>query len=632
MYETLNAAFDFPILKTEEEIRLEKEKMGIVPYFTFKTDVEATQLRRFSDYLASTAFDTLMTRRVIRYMDEVYNKGIVSEDRYKDLGTQATVVIVKNKESSERPAAEIFTPSTALRYIESHFQAGRAATVSGILDSLNLSDFLVSNLVFDEKTTQAVLNSKLQDVSPTKGLVYAGQRIINKGEIVTAGIEQILNSMKVEFDANIGFMGSKFLLILGQSLMVLLCLLLLYIVLQHLRPEVFDRLPELLFMLMLQVVIVVGTSLAAGMQTRILLLLPLPVFILFLSAFYPTRLALPVYFVFMLPLFVAVPNNPVFVISNILAGSIAVYVFDFWGRGWKQFIGASIIFLCYLVVYTAQYLIIKGSFLHFDWLHVENYVFTALLVIACYPLVYLLEKLFGFVSISRLRDLADPGNKLLRLLSEKAPGTMQHSLQVANLAGNAAHAIGANALLCRVGALYHDIGKINNPQFFIENQAGHFNPHENLSPEESARILVQHLDDGMAIARKYALPSLVSGFIKSHHGTGRTGYCYTVYCNQGGDPENKEPFTYRGRLPKTQEEVIVSLADAVEAATRSLTVINERNISDIVDEIVAGRFAEHQFDAADISIKDIYIVTDVFKSRLQEIYHERIVYPRKQQD
>ncbi|MDD3105310.1 MAG: HDIG domain-containing protein, partial [Bacteroidales bacterium] len=251
------------------------------------------------------------------------------------------------------------------------------------------------------------------------------------------------------------------------------------------------------------------------------------------------------------------------------------------------------------------------------------------LVIASYPLVFLFEKIFGFVSLSRLRDLADTGNKALRELSEKAPGTMQHSLQVANLAETAARTIGANALLCRVGALYHDIGKINNPQYFAENQTASFNPHSLLDPRESARIVIQHVEDGKVLAKKYGLPSLIIDFIETHHGRTRTDFFYNTWCNEGGDPANVEDFAYEGLLPVTPEHVIVMLADAVEAACRSLKDYTPESISEMVEKMIKQRISGDQLHHADITYRNLRRIQETLKVQIQEMYHTRITYPKR---
>lgn len=275
------------------------------------------------------------------------------------------------------------------------------------------------------------------------------------------------------------------------------------------------------------------------------------------------------------------------------------------------------------------HLISEGTLTELNIAAFRNYGVASILLIASYPLVFLFEKIFGFVSLSRLRELADTGNKALRELSEKAPGTMQHSLQVANLAETAARTIGADALLCRVGSLYHDIGKINNPQYFSENQTATFNPHSLLNPRESARIVIQHVEDGKTLAKKYGLPSLVSDFIETHHGKTRTEAFYNSWCNEGGDPANIEDFTYEGQLPATPEQVIVMMADAVEAACRSLKDYTPESISSMVNKMVDQRVSDSQLQNADISYRNLRRIRDTLKIQIQEMYHSRITYPKR---
>jgi len=314
---------------------------------------------------------------------------------------------------------------------------------------------------------------------------------------------------------------------------------------------------------------------------------------------------------------------------NIVAGSVAIYIFRIWGRGWQQFLSALMVFIAYLFIDLAIHLISEGTFERLTWGVFRNYGVASILMIASYPLVFLFEKIFGFVSVSRLRDLADTGNKALRELSEKAPGTMQHSLQVANLAETAARTIGADALLCRVGSLYHDIGKINNPQYFAENQTASFNPHSLLNPRESARIVIQHVEDGKNLAKKFGLPALVSDFIDTHHGKTRTESFYTAWCNEGGDPANTEDFTYEGQLPTTPEHVVVMLADAVEAACRSLKDYTPESISAMVNRMVRLRVSEDQLQNADITYRNLRRIQENLKVQIQEMYHSRITYPKR---
>lgn len=620
MYENLDASFDFPILKTDDEIRAERDKAtkDFTPYFVLKTDIEAEKLRELSSDPIFLQLPEEAQTKLISIYSFIYDRGIMSDARYKELSADIGVVIVRGKVAESTPLSEVFTPRRAMDYLHQQYN----------IPLQGLTTFFSPNLVFDEATTVAVQSKNIQDISITKGIIYSGQRIVSKGEVVTSNTEQVLNSLKAEYHSKIGFSGSIALLILGQSLMVALCLFMVYLTMRVVRPRMLKSVTEISFTLLLAVIVVAGASLVTKTHPQWIYLLPFPVIILYLDSFFPARASLPLYLFILLPLPIITESYQL-LITNLVAGGVAVFAFRYWGRGWHQFLSAFLVYVSYLVVSLSFHLISEGNLLYLDLFTFSNYATAAILIVACYPLVFLFEKLFGFTSLSRLRDLADTGNKPLRELSEKAPGTMQHALQVANLAETAARQVGASDLLCRVGALYHDIGKINNPQFFTENQNSGFNPHSQLTPQESAKIVIRHVEDGMTLAKKYGLPTLVSDFIATHHGKTRTEYFYNVYCNSGGDPANAADFTYPGQLPTSKEQVIVMMADAVEASCRSLSDYTPESIANMVDKVVRLRISEEQLLNADITYRDIHRIQEIFNVHLQEIYHTRISYPSR---
>jgi len=631
MYENLDATFDFPILKTEEELRLEREQISrnFTPYFSLKPDIEAAQLRTFTiDAVQAGLSDALQGKMLTQYKT-IYGRGVMDDVRYDALNPETGIAVIQGKMAEKKAATEVFSLSSAKDYFLNDMkifteQERKEMRSTGI----DFSVFLVPNLIYDESTTIAVQASSLQDISLTKGIVHTGQRIVSKGEVITGTTEQILNSLRAEFNSKIGFSGNIFLLILGQSMIIILSLFILFILIQATRPRVLQNLPELVFILFLFVIVVAGSSFIYKLEPSALYLLPFPVIVLFMDSFFPTRFSLPLYILFLIPLAMITESYHLPLI-NIVAGSVAIYIFRIWGRGWQQFLSALMVFIAYLFIDLAIHLISEGTFERLTWGVFRNYGVASILMIASYPLVFLFEKIFGFVSVSRLRDLADTGNKALRELSEKAPGTMQHSLQVANLAETAARTTGADALLCRVGSLYHDIGKINNPQYFAENQTASFNPHSLLNPRESARIVIQHVEDGKNLAKKFGLPALVSDFIDTHHGKTRTESFYTAWCNEGGDPANTEDFTYEGQLPTTPEHVVVMLADAVEAACRSLKDYTPESISAMVNRMVRLRVSEDQLQNADITYRNLRRIQENLKVQIQEMYHSRITYPKR---
>ncbi|NLN37513.1 MAG: HDIG domain-containing protein [Bacteroidales bacterium] len=631
MYENLDASFDFPILKTEEELRIERERVtkSFTPYFLLKPDIAAEQLRAFGTEAGQAGLPDELQGKLLSFYKTVYNRGIMDDVRFEGLIPENGLSVVQGKMAEKKAHSDILSLTSAKVFLTEMLQALSAQEEKALQSSgMDPSMFLAPNLLYDESTTFAVQSSSVQDISLTKGIVHTGQRIISKGEVVTGSTEQILDSLRAEYNSKIGFSGNILLLITGQILMIVLTLFMCFILIEAIRPKMLHNIPELIFTLFLFVFVVAGTSVAYKIEPSSLYLLPFPVVVLFLDSFFPTRFSLPLYSLFLIPLAIITDSYHLLLI-NMIVGGVAVYVFRFWGRGWQQFLSALLVYIAYLLTDLSFHLISEGTLTELNIAAFRNYGVASILLIASYPLVFLFEKIFGFVSLSRLRELADTGNKALRELSEKAPGTMQHSLQVANLAETAARTIGADALLCRVGSLYHDIGKINNPQYFSENQTATFNPHSLLNPRESARIVIQHVEDGKTLAKKYGLPSLVSDFIETHHGKTRTEAFYNSWCNEGGDPANIEDFTYEGQLPATPEQVIVMMADAVEAACRSLKDYTPESISSMVNKMVDQRVSDSQLQNADISYRNLRRIRDTLKIQIQEMYHSRITYPKR---
>ncbi|MDR2586122.1 MAG: HDIG domain-containing protein [Prevotellaceae bacterium] len=628
MYETLLAPFDFPILKTEEEIRREREVLtaNMRRYFVFKNQVEAEQLRNLTQQVRPSPDSLLLFEQVIQVMDKIYQRGIISLEQRGLIPTQGVVTLVQGMVSYDRPGSELFDTNSAevwlVRMLTPIVGSGREQL---LINKWQLSAFIAPNLQYDEKTTMAVQGSRLSDIAPTKGRMNMGELIVAKGAVLDEETVQILDSFKDEYDRSYGFSGNRNVLLLGHFLAMLLNVAALFVLISFVWPLIFTHRSFLLYCLLQMPVMLAVALLIGNLSSGGLYIIPFAVFALYTAAFFPSKIALTIYWVSLFPIAVIAPHGIEWLFLNAAAGAVAVFVFHYWNRGSLQFFSALIIFIAYTVGYISFRLIEAGSFASIGWRFIQYFLWNALFIIAVYPVVYLLEHIFGFVSESRLKDLSDPTTSLLQLLSQKAPGTMQHALQVANLAEAGARSIGANALLARVGALYHDIGKIANPMFFIENQTG-INPHEHLTPVESAKIVLSHVEEGMVFAKKYRLPFLVYDFILTHHGHTQTAYFYRTYCDQGGDPTAVHSFTYSGHLPRTKEEVIVMIADAVEASTRSLTDFSAERITEMVERMVSERLTGQQLSQSDISIKEINTIKEIFISRLQDIYHQRIAY------
>ena len=620
LYETLISPVDFPILKSEQELRSERNIAASKSPLCYNLSQEAIISTRelLPSILKANSSDTL--KRVDRILTFLYEKGIA--DRLEESSRLSGVLISdRGYRQFEKPAAEIFTVESSMSYLKERIDLG-------LETSLKLKAALKPNLRYDNNATELARREAISKIAPTKGVLYEGQVIVAKGETVTSEIEQLLDSYKEEYEISMGYSGSYITLKLGQLLICSALFLLLYIILYYTKKEVVKDKRKVLFVLLLVIISIIMTVLVRGVSPAYLYAIPYSVFALFLCSFFNTRMVLPVYLVIIIPVVVIAQNGTEIFMLNLFAGSITVLAFTYWNRGWMQFAVAFGVFLALSLSYTAFRMIEDGTFMDINRLHYGYFAWNSVLIIATYPLIYLFEKIYGLLSNQRLRDLADTENHILSELSHKAPGTFQHALQVANLAESAVSAIGGNAILARVGGLYHDIGKMNDPLLFIENQpAGASNIHEGLDPKESARLIIKHVQDGVEIARREKLPSIINEFILSHHGKSRTLYFYNKHINNGGDSSDVHFFTYNGIFPTYREQVVVMMADAVEAASRSMKNYNDNSISELVDRVVGERVSDEQLSEAEISLKEIKMVKDIFKQRLSGMYHNRMVKP-----
>ncbi|OFY43954.1 MAG: hypothetical protein A2X18_07435 [Bacteroidetes bacterium GWF2_40_14] len=629
LYETLIAPLDIPILKSETELRTERNSKAaqIIPYYTFVTKIKTEQLVALAEMM-DNGVDSLLATNLNNSFQKIFERGLVNE--FPDTSLLDKVIIIqRGKENYETPALEVFTKESAVNYIKRRIREEFSNMgINELINDSKVYQLLVPNLIPDINTTQIAHKSAINYISPTKGILYTGQLIVAKGETVTAEIEQLLDSYKAEYELSMGFSGSVYLLKLGHFLFISGILVLFIILLFFLKRELLLDQNKLNFLLLQLFLIVIITVLVKNLNPSYLYVVPYSVFALFITSFFTSKIVLPIYLLFLLPIVIIAQSGYELFFLNALAGGVAIYTFTNWNRGWQQFVNSVVIFVCLIISYTTFKLIEDGSFTGISSSYVLYFLWNSILIIAAYPTLFLFEKVFGLVSNLRLRDLSDTTSPLLQALSEKAPGTFQHSLQVATLAESAARGIGAYALLTRVGALYHDVGKMNNPQFFIENQRrGETNVHSTFTPEESARLIIQHVDEGVELAKKARLPQIVIDFILTHHGRSRTIYFYNQFVNSGGDPARIEDFSYKGVLPIYKEQAIVMMADAVEAASRSLTDYSEENISALVEKMVDIRISENQLADAEISIRDIRKVKEIFKQKLLEVNHSRISYP-----
>ena len=624
-YETLFAPFDFPILKTSEQIQEETEKaLGAhVPYYRYSQSVTASSLS------AAEALDLgAMKPVVMSTLGNIMEKGVLADDEVP--GDVDIIYIQKDKRAVKVPSSEVIGLSQARARLLSDVQAasGYAASDS-LLKAQGVYGLVVPNLTFDAKTSEAVSAEAVRRISPTGGYVSAGQLIVSNGEVITAEIAQILDSYKKEYENNVGSTGPVYLSILGNVLVALLMAVLFFLAILFSGKSFFtDR--RYYYLVFVYALCSITITLICRINPAWLFITPLTLAAMYLQAFVRARVIVPVYIISLFPLLVYADYGASLFVIFLAGGMVSIYASRYLAQGWKQFLLALINFIAMALAYLSLHL--AGAISTPILPDLLRLFIAAFLTVAGYPLIYLFEKIFNLVSNSRLAELADTSSPILRELEQKAPGTFQHSLQVMNMADAAARAIDANPLLLRVGALYHDIGKINNPICFVENESMLNKPedqkyHTALTPMQSAVEIIKHVQDGVDLARKHRLPDIVLDFIRTHHGTTVTGYFWGKYLADKGNPEAKDKFTYPGPAPTTKEQVVLMLCDSVEAASRTLTEYTPEAFSEFVERIVQGKVDQGQLLNAEITIKELNEVKQALKAYLAQMHHGRVAYP-----
>lgn len=634
MYEPLIAQFDFPILKTDAQIQAERSLLGssIIPYFRYSDTVVHSQISQVEslDLGANNSYKPEILNAFVR----LYGSGIVSESGPEYLPEGKTfdsnvIFVQKDRRAKKVPSTEVYTVQEARDFLLLFLtEAELRCNVDSLCRTAGIYDLVKPNLLFDRQTTDLVHEESVNYVSPTAGVVNAGQLIVSNGEIITAEIEQLLDSYKAEYENSLGYSGPRIWLWTGNILLALALVVVLFFTIYYTNYWVFDQMNKYLYLLVIYLFATILALVVEKVDPALLYMTPFTLVALYLVAFFKKRVVLPVYILALLPLLVFSHNGTELFVMYLVAGAVTIFFAEIFNKGWKQFITACIVFVVLVLVYFG-FRFIEGISGFHDYRTIFYLFIGSFLSVAGYPLIYLFEKIFQLVSNNRLVELTDTNNRLLRDLAHKAPGTFQHSLQVMNMADAAARSIDANVLLVRAGALYHDVGKIMNPQCFIENENLGVHYHDGLTPRESAIEIIKHVSDGMALASKFKIPEVVKEFIVTHHGTTCTAYFYNKYITGGGDPANADDFFYKGKKPNTKEQIIIMLCDTLEAASRTLKDYSAETMSALVENIVKSKMADGQFEDADISLKELNIVKNVLKSYLQQIYHARIAYPKK---
>lgn len=626
-YEDFYAQFDFPIIKTEDQIIEERISASekVIPYFKYSSETVSSSLQDV-EKLGLGVFQA----PVVSVLRSIYDKGVVSDDVLNS--AYSVIYVQKDKHAVKRPSSDVYTVSEAREKLTADLTSlNLGIPADSLFKDDALIDLIVPNLFFDQQTTNLVKAQADNNISPTSGFVSAGELLVSNGEIVTSEIIQLLDSYKREFEVNIGHSSSAFVLWLSNFILFLSILVVFFFVILFTTPKIFYD-SRFFYLLTVFVISSVTCLTVAHFNEELLYLVPFTLSGLYLNAFFKPKVIMSVYIVSLLPILVFTRSGLVPFVLFLTAGFVSIYVFKHFHKGWRQFVSAMVNFAVLALVFLAFSL---NGMVEIYPARMLIYLFiSSILNVLCYPLVYLFEKVFDLVSNSRLSELCDTSNPLLRDLESKAPGTFQHSLAVMNLAAAAARSIDANPVLLRAGALYHDIGKMNNPQCFVENEslinkAPEDKYHASLSPAQSAQDIIRHVTDGVELATRNGLPETVIDFIRSHHGTSTVGYFYNQYVNDGGDPANKSDFTYPGRRPQRKEEVILMLCDSVEAASRTLKDYSMESITRFVDGITKTKVSEEQFEEADITISELNTVKMTICQFLAQMHHERIVYPKR---
>lgn len=632
-YSQLIATYDFPIYKSDEAIRKEQDSIlkFYEPYFAINTATGNEQIARlqkaFKHQLGAS-----VPAHYLPYLEHklkhIYSHGVIGMEDLDSIHADSVrnIRIFEQNEAREIALNEVFSPKTAYDYlvnnIEDTLKYDRI-----LLRKCNLNDYIVQNLAFDKEKSKESRKELLGSLSYAKGMVISGQKIIDRGEIINAETYDILMSLQTEYNKRNNSMMQSHTVLLGQLLYVLILSVCLSLYFNLFRRDYMANTRSILFLASMPVIYPLITSFLIKQNLFNVYIIPFAMVPIFIRVFMDSRTAFITHLVTVLICAVSLKYPYEFIATQIVAGLAAIYSLRELSQRSQLIRTAFYVTLVSLLFYASMELIHEKDISRLEYGMYIYIIINGILLLFAYPLLFLFEKVFGFTSNVTLVELSNINNELLRRMSEVAPGTFQHSLQVANLATEVANKIGAKSQLVRTGALYHDIGKINTPAYFTENQ-NKVNPHQRLTFEQSAAVVINHVKDGLKLADKYNLPQVIKDFIQTHHGTGKTKYFLISFKNQNPDtPVDESLYTYPGPNPFTQEQAILMMADAVEAASRSLNDYTEESISELVEKIIDSQTQEGFFRNCPITFQDINTAKEVFKEKLKTIYHTRISYP-----
>lgn len=632
-YETLNAPFDFPIHKTEAELKEDREKATREqsPIYNLNPNTSTYQINKFNTALnrfRNPGNETALNN-IVNKLKAIYTEGILQIPEKMNPYDIQSVKIIENNIGKKVDLDKVYTLKKAYTTLsETINNSSLPNTVKENILSLNLNNYLQPNLEFDESKTGLEQLEHLKNISLTQGMVQKGDIIIAKRELVTPEKVKILNSLRLEYQHNLGSSEAQIRIIGGQIILTLASLVIFSVFFYYSKKRIFYNNKEFIFIYGLFLATVVLGSLGYH-QNLNMYAVPVLFFTIIMNILIGSRSALYLLLSSSLLISYFAPNSYVYAFMQIAAGIVAIFSLSQLQRRGQLILSIGLIFITYALIYSAFIFTQEGAIglthlFTFFWLFVN-----CLLLTLTYPVIYIFERLFGYTSEITLMELSNPNHPVLRTLTKKAPGTFQHSLMVANLAEEAIYRIGGNPLLTRTGALYHDIGKTYDPIYFIENQSGGINPHDQCEFDVSAQHIINHVTKGVELAKKYNLPEAIINFIRTHHGRSKVKYFYNSFKNKYPDKEiNETLFTYSGPDPVSKECTVVMMADAVEAVSRTLAVKDEENITKLVNDIIDGQLQDGRYLNSDITFKDIGIVKRVFIDMLTTIYHSRIAYPK----
>jgi putative nucleotidyltransferase with HDIG domain len=664
LHEDLIAPFDFAVYKMDDEIAEEENEIlqNFAPYFNTKSEIGKKQINDFEKAFDAkwkdwkAGHDSLkrlnLVKDVVVYnrdsvkkyydithklLESIYEHGVLEFNEEVGYENQEpeTIQIVKDKVATEVSYTSVFTLKSAYTYIiqslgNYNIQEGLNPNLE-FIKAMQLNNYIVPTLFYDFETSEKVKNELIDAISLTKGMVQEGERVISKGEMIDLDKFRMLESLRREYLSSLDLTANRSLLFAGKFILVVFAFVVIYLFLSRFRHSIIESRRKTLFILMLVVVSIFVGHLAYQVNSVSIYIVPFAILPILINTFFDSRLALFIHIITVLLAAFYAPNSFEFVFIHLMAGAVAMMALKNIQKRGQFFSATGLTVITYFLLYFGVSINQEGDFNHIVWINFAWFAGNGVLLFLSFPLVYVFEKTFKFISDITLMELSDTNQKILRELAENAPGTFQHSMQVANLAEEVIRNIGGNPLLVRTGALYHDIGKLANPAYFTENQVTGMNPHNQLSYVESAAMIISHVTIGLEMAKKAKLPDPIIDFIQTHHGTTKVQYFYRLYKKENPDAEDiADKFTYPGPKPFSKETAVMMMSDSIEAASRSLKEYSKETLNDLVENIINYQIKEEQFDNATINFAEITEAKKILKNKLQNIYHARIEYPKEE--